>query len=246
MKHYNNLKDFYNGDDWAMCKQQVLNDRITSDGKVICEHCNKEITKDFNPNKRNNRNAIVYHHKIELNVANVNDASISINPENIATLHWQCHNEVHNRFIGSNGNNLPTKKVYLVTGPSCSGKTTFVKERATDGDIVVDIDDIWEFVTRGKRYYKPKWAQSIVFAIRDAMIDKIITTKLNGTWYNAFVIESLPFGTDRNERASQLQAEVIEMDATEEECLQRLYENPNGRNIRDYEKYIKDYFKRYY
>lgn len=246
MRHYNNLKDFYNGDDWAMCKQQVLNDRITSDGKVICEYCNEEIIKDFNPNKRNNRNAIVYHHKIELNIANVNDASISINPENIATLHWQCHNIIHDRFIGSNGNNLPTKKVYLITGASCSGKTSFVKERATDGDIVVDIDDIWEFVTRGKRYYKPKWAQSIVFAIRDAMIDKIITTKLNGTWHNAFVIESLPFGSDRDNRASQLQAEVIEMEATEEECLQRLYENPNGRNIRDYEKYIKDYFRRYY
>lgn len=246
MKRYNNLKDFYNGDDWAMCKQQVLNDRITSDGKVICEHCKKEIVKDFNPNKRNNRNAIVYHHKIELNIANVNDASISINPENIATLHWQCHNEVHNRFCGTTGNNLPTKKVYLITGPSCSGKTSFVKERATDGDIVVDIDDIWQFVTRDKRYYKPKWAQSVVFAIRDAMIDRIITTKLNGTWHNAFIIESLPFGRDRDERASQLQAEIIEMEATEEECLQRLYENPDGRSIRDYEKYIKDYFKRCY
>ena len=246
MKHYNKLSDFYNGEDWANCKAQVLNDRITNDGKVYCEHCGKEITKDFNPNKRNNRHAIVYHHKIELNIVNVNDASISINPANIATLHWQCHNEVHDRFVGSNGNNLPTKKVYLVTGASCSGKTSFVKERATDNDIVIDIDDIWEFVTRGKRYYKPHWAKAFVFAIRDAMVDRVITTKLNGTWHNAFIIESLPFGRDRDERASQLQAEIITMDATEEECLQRLYANPDGRNIKDYEQFIKDYFKRCY
>ena len=243
MKRYSKLSDFYNGDDWANCKAQVLNDRITSDGKVYCEHCGKEITKDFNPNKRNNRNAIVYHHKIELNIINVNDASISINPENIATLHWQCHNEIHNRFVGSNGNNLPTKKIYLVTGASCSGKSSFVKERATDNDIVIDIDDIWEFVTRGNRYYKPYWAKTFVFAIYNAMIEKVKTTQLNGTWHNAFIIESQPSAKDRNDRASELNAEVVIMDATEEECLQRLYENPNGRNIKDYEKFIKDYFK---
>jgi hypothetical protein len=50
------------------------------------------------------------------------------------------------------------------------------------------------------------------------MVDRVITTKLNGTWHNAFIIESLPFGRDRDERARQLQAEVITMEATEEEC----------------------------
>ena len=240
--NFKTLHDFYNSKVWSDCKAQILFERI-KDGKVYCEHCKELINKDFNPNKRNNRNAIVYHHKIELNLFNVNDASISINPENIAVVHWQCHNEIHDRFIGTNGNNLPTKKVYLVTGASCSGKTTWVKERATDRDIVVDIDDIWEYVTRGQRYYKPHWAKTFVFAIRDSLIDKIKTTQLNGTWHNAFIIESQPSAKDRNDRANELNAEIITMEATEEECLQRLYENPNGRNIKDYEKFIKDYFK---
>ena len=241
--NFTKLHDFYNSTVWSDCKAQVLFERM-KDGNVYCEHCGELITKDFNPNKRNNSNAIVYHHKIELNLFNVNDASISINPANIAIVHWKCHNQIHNRFIGTTGNNLPMKKVYLVTGASCSGKTTFVKERAGDNDIVIDIDDIWQFVTRGPRYFKPYWAKTFVFAIRDALIDRVITTKLNGTWHNAFIIESLPFERDRTDRANQLQAEIITMDTTEDECLQRLYENPDGRNIKDYEQYIKDYFKR--
>ena len=41
-------------------------------------------------------NAIVFHHKKYLTNQNVNDASISINPNNIMVVHWQCHNEIHN------------------------------------------------------------------------------------------------------------------------------------------------------
>ena len=28
-------------------------------------------------------------------------------------------------------------------------------------------------------------------------------------------------------------------------CLERLYDNPNGRNKEEYEKYIRDYFTSY-
>ncbi len=247
MEYYKTLSDFYNGKDWAACKAQVLQERLKN-GEVRCEHCGEVITKNFNPQANNNKHAMVFHHKIELNIINVNDASISINPDNIAILHWACHNEVHKRFCAGAANNAqtrPTKKVYLITGPSCSGKTTFVKERASENDIVVDIDDIWQFVTRGPRYFKPTWAKPFVFAIRDRMLGLIQDTKLNGVWQNAFVIESLPFARDRQARASQLQAEIITMDTTEEECLTRLRENPAGRDIELYQGFIRDYFRRF-
>jgi len=136
MKQYQTTAQFYKSQDWADCKAQVTQARL-KDGALYCEHCGKVIVKNFNPAANNNAGAIVYHHKVYLNNYNVNDASISINPDNIAILHWQCHNEVHNRFNGVS--TQPEKKVYLITGASCSGKTSFVKERVQPNDVVLDI-----------------------------------------------------------------------------------------------------------
>lgn len=244
MRHYDNTTQFYNGVDWANCKAQVTQERL-KDGVLYCELCGKPIVKNFNPNAKNNKGAIVYHHKKYLTNFNVNDASISINPKNIMLLHWSCHNEIHNRFNGSSTNQVE-KKVYLITGASCSGKTTFVRERIQEGDIVLDIDDIWEMLSKQPRYTKPAALKPIVFTMRNELKDLI--AKGAGTWRNAYIIESLPYATDRKREAERYKAhnvELITMDATREECLERLYREPNGRNVKDYEEYINDYYDNY-
>ncbi len=246
MKTYKSTYDFYRGEDWAYCKAQVLQQRLKADGSIICEHCGKPIVKGFNPSANNNAGAIVFHHKIYLNNLNVNDASISINPNNIQIVHWSCHNEIHQRFGFSGGNNIPEKKVYLITGASCSGKTSYVKERIQANDIVVDIDDIWEMVSGQPRYIKPNALKPIVFKIRDEL--KGLIQRGTGTWRNAFIIESLPSKQDREREADKYKAfnvEVVTMDATQDECLQRLHNNPSGRDIKSYEGYINEYYSRY-
>lgn len=243
MKHYDNTTQFYNGSDWAACKDQVTQDRL-KDGALYCEHCGKVILKGFNPNARNNRNAIVYHHKTHLTNINVNDASIAINPANIAILHWQCHNEVHNRFNGVA--QKVERKVYIVTGASCSGKTTWVRERIQESDIVLDIDDIWQMVSGMPRYTKPNSLKPIVFNIRNTIKEQI--AKGIGGWRNAYVIESLPIATDRAREAERYKAhnvEIITMETTREECISRLNAKPNGRNVKAYEGYIENYFDEY-
>lgn len=246
MKTYRSTYEFYRSDDWSNCKAQVLQSRIKSDGVIYCEHCGLPILKGFNNRANNNAGAIVFHHKIYLNNLNVNDASISINPANIQIVHWRCHNEIHQRFGFSGSNNIPEKKVYLITGASCSGKTSWVKERIQEGDIVVDIDDIWQMVSGQARYNKPNAVKPIVFRIRDEL--KGLIQRGTGTWRNAYIIESLPSKQDREREADKYKAfnvEIITLDTTKEECLQRLHNNPDGRNIKDYEKYIEEYFTRY-
>ena len=241
MKRYENTVQFYNGEDWKQCKAQVTLNRLQRDGALICQHCGKVILKSFNPNERNNRNAVVYHHIKHLNNFNVNDASIAINPANIMVVHWQCHNEIHGRFNGTS--TAIEKKVYIITGASCSGKTTFVRERVQEGDIVLDIDDLWQMVSGQPRYVKPNALKPVIFSMRNEMKDLI--AKGCGTWRNAFIIESLPFATDRKREVERYKAhntELITMDATREECLERLYRNPDGRSVKDYEKYINQYF----
>ena len=243
MKTYDNTTQFYNGQDWANCKSQVTQERL-KDGALFCEHCGKIIVKSFNPNAKNNKGAIVYHHKIYLTNQNVNDASISINPANIAILHWQCHNEVHGRFNGAAV--AVERKVYLVTGAPCSGKTTFVRERMQEGDLVFDIDDLWQMLSGQPRYTKPNTLKSMVFNLRLTIKEQI--AKGAGGWRNAYIIESLPLATDRKREAERYKAhntEIITMEASREECLNRLYAMPNGRDIKAYEEYINNYFDDY-
>jgi predicted kinase len=242
MRTYHDLRSFYKGDDWQQCKAQVLNDRLRG-GEVRCEYCGEIIVKSFNPNKNNNAGAMVFHHVIPLTKLNVNDAAISINPANIQILHWQCHNKVHKRFC--NGSTLRSdQKVYLVTGAPCSGKTTFARERMSEGDILIDIDDIWQQVTGLPRYQKPNSAKPIVFATLKAQTEQIAMRA--GNWYNAFIIEGLPLRMDRERKAQELNAdEVIIMDTTREECLARLHADPKGRDLKEYESYINKYYQRF-
>lgn len=245
MKTYDNTTQFYNGQDWANCKAQVTQERLKN-GALYCEHCGEVIFKSFNPNEKNNKGAIVYHHKTYLTNENVNDASISINPDNIAVLHWNCHNIVHGRFcVGSTINQIE-RKVYIITGASCSGKTTFVREHIQEGDIVLDIDDLWETISGQPRYIKPQSVKPIVFNMRLAIKEQI--ARGTGSWRNAYIIESLPLATDRKREAERYKAhnvEIITMEASREECLNRLYMMPNGRDIKAYETYINDYFDEY-
>lgn len=243
MRHYETLTQFYNGQDWANCKAQVTQERLKG-GALYCEHCGKVILKSFNPNAKNNKGAVVYHHKIYLTNQNLNDASIAINPQNIAVLHWQCHNEIHNRFNGTAV--AIERKVYIITGAACSGKTTFVKERMQTGDIVLDIDDLWQTISGQPRYIKPNALKPIVFNMRLALKEQI--AKGAGSWRNAYIIESLPLATDRKREAERYKAhncEIITMEASREECLNRLYIMPNGRDIKLYEEYINNYFDDY-
>ncbi len=243
MRHYETLTQFYNGQDWANCKAQVTQERLKN-GALYCEHCGKIILKSFNPNARNNKGAIVYHHKIYLTNQNVNDASISINPANIAVVHWQCHNEIHNRFNGSAV--AIERKVYIITGAACSGKTTFAREHMLEGDILLDIDDLWQTLSGLPRYVKPNALKPIVFNTRLLLKEQI--AKGAGSWRNAYIIESLPLATDRKREAERYKAhntEIITMEASREECLNRLYTMPNGRDIKAYEEYINNYFDEY-
>lgn len=243
MRQYETLTQFYNGQDWAYCKAQVTQERLKG-GALYCEHCGKVILKSFNPNANNNKGAIVYHHKVYLTPNNVNDASISINPENIAVLHWQCHNEVHGRFNGAAV--AIERKVYLVTGAPCSGKTTFARERMQAGDMLLDIDDLWQTISGQPRYIKPNALKPIVFNTRLALKEQI--AKGAGSWRNAYIIESLPLATDRKREAERYKAhncEIITMEASREECLNRLYLMPNGRDVKAYEEYINNYFDEY-
>jgi len=199
------------------------------DGILYCQHSGKPLINSFD---------IVAHHIQPLTLQNVNDYNISLNPANILLVSQQAHNEIHARFgYGSQ------RKVYIVHGAPCSGKTSFVDSIKGNSDLIVDIDNIWEAVT-GKRYYKPNALKANVFAMRDALLETVKTRA--GNWERCFIIEGLPFKAERERKSVIFGAELIHIDTDEQTCLARLQADERRREyVADWRKYIADYFIRY-
>lgn len=232
----NSRHSFYTSDKWKKFKEQVLFDRVRDNGIVYCEHCGQPILRQFDPRTNNNKYSMIFHHKIELTDENYNDFNISLNPDNIQIVHFKCHNEIHSRFAGGK----PKKKVYMVVGAVCSGKSTFVKENSNVGDIVLDMDLIWQALSLQPLHIKPKALNPIIFAVRDTVIDQIYMR--SGTWQNAWILTTQS-PSEVNQMADRLNAEIVNIDTPKEVCLERLNNEPNGRDLTLYTQLIEEFFE---
>lgn len=223
---FQSLPQFYNSNEWKLFRRQLINDRTNkADGVLYDEITKQPLLKSFD---------IVAHHKTPLTMQNVNDFSISLNPENVILISQDTHNKEHKRF-----GYATERKVYYVYGAPCSGKTTFVNSIKGNADIVVDMDNIWQCIT-GTRYEKPNALKTNAFKLRDCLLDMIKTRA--GKWERAWVISSEGSSGVRERTIEKLGAEPIYIEATFEECLKRLYENPNGRNIDLWKEFIRRFF----
>ena len=200
---WKSLKSFYKSKEWEKVRLQIL-----SDADNTCQDCG-ELAEEV-------------HHIIFLTLENVNDYSISLNPKNLVALCHQCHNKRHGRWLP---NTKPEEqKVFLIWGSPLSGKTTYVKEHMLKGDLVLDVDNIWECISLQPRYIHPDSLLKNMFAIREVILDNIKVRK--GDWLNAWVIGGFADKYTRDKTIQDLGAEPIYIDATKEECIERIGERP--------------------
>lgn len=225
---FNDRYSFYRSKEWRDLLAQVKQSRLDNNGQIICEYCGKPIVKAYD---------IIGHHKIELDEENVNNYDISLNPDNIALVHHRCHNYIHDK-LGHTG-----REVYIVYGAPLSGKTTWVKDNANEGDLIIDIDSIWECVSGLPRYQKPNRLKSVVFKVRDELID-CVKYRL-GKWNNCYVIGGYPLQSERERLIKELSAREVFIECTQEECMARLENIEDGRDKEEWSKYIADWFARY-
>lgn len=229
MSYYNTLSAFYTGTEWGRFKEGLIADRMAADGFVYCEHCGKPMM--------NKSDIIPHHFKTFLTLDNVNDANISLNPDNIQLVHFRCHNEIHERF------GKWTRHIYLVYGCPLAGKKTFVQDRAGFHDLIVDIDRIYACVSNNPLYTKSNRLYDNMKAVQDALLDTIKYKR--GKWVNAFIIGGYPFKGERERFCTEYGAEQVFIDCDKETALSRLASAPNGRDIAEYSKFIETWFNRY-
>ena len=225
------LDNFYQSKQWIALMQQLRLQRVNTDGLLLCEHCGRPITKAYD---------CTGHHVIELTDRNVNDVTISLNPDNIMIVHHKCHNKIHHKLSMTD-----RRTVYVVYGAPCSGKTSFVCDNMEQGDLIIDIDSIWECISGCERYTKPARLNSNVFTLRDNLIEQVRYRV--GKWLTAWIIGGYPLTAERERLCKSLGAREIFVDTPRDECLQRLTECAavDGRDVAEWTRYISDWFEKY-
>ena len=220
------LADFYRSDEWETFRHILILERANADGDIICAHCGLPIVKAYD---------CIAHHKIELTETNYRDASISLNPDNIALVHHKCHNEIHDK------QGYKQKKVYIIWGAPLSGKNTYVQSVAKYGDIIVDIDNLWQAVSGRPRYEKPNRIKGNVFQLHKQLLAMI--AQRSGYWNVAYIIGGYALPIEREQLAQRLGAECIFIDTTRQECEARLAACPDGRNKSEWKKFIDEWWE---
>lgn len=224
------LKKFYDSKAWENFRKIIISERTHK-----CEKCKKEIyeAKD-----------LIIHHIEELTLDNVNDVNISLNPENVMLVCFDCHNKIHERF-GYGNKRKHDRGIYLVYGAPCSGKTTYVKENMSKGDLVIDLDEIFKAVSLQDKYDKPDNLRYNVFAIKNLLIDNIKTRY--GNFNSAWIIGGYSNKYERDKLVSELTAEAIYIESTKEECIARLNSSNDYRKEKfiEWERYILKWFEEF-
>lgn len=221
------LNNFYKSKEWQKLLANIKAERLNEDGELICAYCGKPIVRAYD---------CIGHHKIYLTDENVNDYEISLNPMNVELVHHKCHNKIHNKFGHSK------REVFLVWGSPCSGKSSYVESVMSEGDLIVDMDNIWQCVSGMERYVKPARLNSVVFKIRDELLNAV--KYRIGKWNNAYVIGGYPFQGERERICTELGARDIFIDTGKEECISRLM-NDADRDLVEWQKYIEDWWGKF-
>lgn len=105
--------------------------------------------------------------------------------------------------------------IYVITGAPCSGKTTYVSEKAKENELIIDYDSIAEALG-AKRYEATGRIQAVALEVREKAIDMALTKPDENSW----IIHSNP-NEEKLKRYEDAGAEIITLDPGKDVCLER-------------------------
>ena len=214
----------YNSKSW-----RDLREHLIAESQYRCSRCG--VSHVLDPYH------LIGHHRQELTPSNVNDPLIALNPANIEIICKRCHDQIHIRY-GFNGQ----RRIYLIYGAPCSGKTTFVEQMTERGDLIVDLNEISRAISGCELYDKPERLNRQVYSIRDLLIDHIMTR--TGQWTRAFIVGGYPRKLHREQLANKVRAELIYIEVTIEEAKARAQQS-RGAQAAEWCKYIDQWFENF-
>ena len=131
--------------------------------------------------------------------------------------------------------------ITVVTGPPCGGKSTYIKETAKDGDIVIDMDEIARSLVKGdvSNHDYSDEVRSVARAARKGAVKQAVIVG-QGNRLGVWIIHTDPSVADR-QMYKVVGAKIVECSPGLQVCLERLKDRPK-RNQLKVETYIRDYY----
>lgn len=194
---------FYNGSQWRETQAAYM-----ASQHYVCERCGSA--------------ARIVHHIRYLTPENITNLEVALGWDNLEALCIDCHNHEHlgdtlgmmgTAFDGS-GNLVQRSNVFLVCGPLDSAKQEWIRKHKGKQDIVFSVEAIAEALTGQKQVTKA--SEKIVEDIRNLFFKTVQARK--GSWQKAFIITETADKTAQKMQAEQLNAELILVCRTLEEC----------------------------
>lgn len=130
----------------------------------------------------------------------------------------------------------------VVYGAPCSGKSTYVRENIGEKDIVYDYDEISRAITYGQFHVsKRDLTHQYVIDFRLAMINRLKEeSEIESAWLiSTFLTESF------KEYVKDFDPEYIKMEASKEECFERLEKDDTRPDKAEWREKIEEWFDKY-
>ena len=131
-------------------------------------------------------------------------------------------------------------QVKIVYGAPCSGKSTYVKKKAGNNDLIYDYDEVLKASSNRKLHLTAKHGvHKIISALRYEYIKLAKLYNVETLWIICLFVEPL------KRRLKHENVQLIKMDATEEECIKRLEADDRRTDKENWKELIKSYYKWY-
>lgn len=132
-------------------------------------------------------------------------------------------------------------QVTIVCGPPGSGKTTWVAKQMHWGDLVLDIDRMYEAICMQPMYEKPINLLPVILAMRDAVVAQL---QRPNRVPQAFVITTTTRHDEIAAMANKLNARVVVMNTPSVTCMQRVAEDKRrGAKLSQWQSLIEKWFR---
>jgi predicted kinase len=146
-------------------------------------------------------------------------------------------------WFNDNGE-IVKSNVYIIYGSPASGKTTYVKKHMAYGDLVVDLDLIKQSLSMSNKTETPDNLLSVALSVREHLYQLIVSKQFHCK--NVWVVASLPLAQERNELKERLDAQLVFVEASEEDCIKRAMADDERVDKDKQIAVIRKWFKKYY